>query len=299
MPTKILAIDDSKTMRLAIKISFAAEDADVTAVSKGSEAVVRAKQMAADVVLVDAVLAGGEPSGYEVCQQLKADGDTARVPVLLLVSNQTGPDAAKLKSCGADGWIAKPFETQELIDKVSEVLAKAGKPMTASAITTAATIPPVATIAPAAAAAKPAATIPATPAPAPAPAPSAKTTPRAPQPLGTPVTEAPRPVAAAAPTASSSTATPLRITPPASTHGDGEAGIPIAIPIPFTSADAPTPGILDRLRRAQGATAGLDPRVAEALVALSREVLEAAVWEVVPELAEQILREEARKRASA
>jgi CheY-like chemotaxis protein len=303
MPTKILAIDDSKTMRLAIKISFAAEDADVTAVSKGSEAVVRAKQMAADVVLVDAVLAGGEPSGYEVCQQLKADGDTARVPVLLLVSNQTGPDAAKLKSCGADGWIAKPFETQELIDKVSEVLAKVGKPMAASAITTAAaTIPPVATIAPAAAAAKPAVTIPATPAPAPAPAaapaPSAKTTPRAPQPLGTPVTEAPRPVAAAAPAASSGTATPLRITPPASTHGDGE-GIPIAIPIPFTSADAPTPGILDRLRRAQGATAGLDPRVAEALVALSREVLEAAVWEVVPELAEQILREEARKRASA
>ena len=41
MATKILAIDDSKTMRLAIKITFAAEDAEVTSVSKGSDAVAR------------------------------------------------------------------------------------------------------------------------------------------------------------------------------------------------------------------------------------------------------------------
>jgi len=302
MPTKILAIDDSKTMRLAIKISFAAEDAEVTAVSKGSEAVVRAKQMAADVVLVDAVLAGGEPSGYEVCQQLKADPDTARIPVLLLVSNQTGPDAAKLKSSGADGWLAKPFETQELIDKVGEILgrptarpAAAAQPAAAThaAPPAAAAPPPVATIAPPPSP-RPVATIPATPAV------STKTTPRASQPLGTPAPEAPRPVAAAAaPVRSAGTATPLHIQRPGAPHGGEDGQIPIAIPIPFTSADAPTPGILDRLRRAQGATAGLDPRVAEAIVAMSREVLESVVWEVVPELAEQILREEARKRASA
>jgi CheY-like chemotaxis protein len=304
MPTKILAIDDSKTMRLAIKISFAAEDADVTAVSKGSEAVVRAKQMGADVVLVDAVLAGGEPSGYEVCQQLKADGATAKVPVLVLVSNQSGPDAAKLKACGADGWIAKPFETQELIDKVSEVLAKAGKPMVTTPVVPSTHAPvtareapqPVATIAPPSSPARPAVTIPAAQA---SPAASTRTTPRAPQPLGTPAPSETQRHVAPAPQHSAPTATPLRITPPAGAHSDGGAGIPIAIPIPFTSADAPTPGILERLRRAQGATAGLDPRVAEALVALSREVLESVAWEVVPELAEQILREEARKRASA
>ena len=133
MPTKILAIDDSKTMRLAIKITFAAEDAEVTAVSKGSEAIARAKQLGADVVLVDATLAAGEPSGYDVCQQLKADGETAKIPVLLLVSNQGGVDAARLKSCGADGFLAKPFETQELIDKVAEVVGKAAKPQAAAA----------------------------------------------------------------------------------------------------------------------------------------------------------------------
>ena len=90
MPTKILAIDDSKTMRLAIKITFAAEDCEVVAVSKGSEAVARAKQMPADVLIVDAVLAAGEPSGYDVARQLRADPETAHIPVLILVSNQTG-----------------------------------------------------------------------------------------------------------------------------------------------------------------------------------------------------------------
>jgi CheY-like chemotaxis protein len=112
MPTKILAIDDSKTMRLAIKITFAAEEAEVTAVSKGSEAIARAKQMGADIVLVDANLAAGEPSGYDVCEQLNGDADTAKIPVIVLVSSQTGADAARLKRCGADGSIAKPFDTQ-------------------------------------------------------------------------------------------------------------------------------------------------------------------------------------------
>ena len=100
MATKILAIDDSKTMRLAIKITFAAEDAEVTSVSKGSDAVARikAKQGGYDVVLVDASLAAGEPSGYEVCRAIKQDPATAKIPVVLLVSNQSGVDEAQLAS---------------------------------------------------------------------------------------------------------------------------------------------------------------------------------------------------------
>ncbi|MBC8072475.1 MAG: hypothetical protein IAG13_29400, partial [Deltaproteobacteria bacterium] len=76
----------------------------------------------------------------------------------------------------------------------------------------------------------------------------------------------------------------------------GDAAIPIAVPIPFTAASDPTPGMLARLKSAQGgALGGLDPKVAEAILALSREVLEAVAWEVVPELAEQIVREHQAK----
>lgn len=71
--------------------------------------------------------------------------------------------------------------------------------------------------------------------------------------------------------------------------------IPIATPIPFTSADSPTPGILKRLQAAGGSAAGLDPKAVQALVTLSRDVIEQVVWEVVPDMAEQILgRQQAR-----
>ncbi|EDM73826.1 response regulator, partial [Plesiocystis pacifica SIR-1] len=124
MPTKILAIDDSKTMRLAIKITFAAEDAKVTAVSKGSEAVARAKQMKADVVLVDHTLAQGEPSGFEVVQALKSNPATAKIPVLMLIPAKNSPiSEADVSAAGADGFIGKPFDTAQLIEKVNTAIA--------------------------------------------------------------------------------------------------------------------------------------------------------------------------------
>jgi CheY-like chemotaxis protein len=317
MPTKILAIDDSKTMRLAIKITFAAEDAEVTAVSKGSEAIARAKQLGADVVLVDANLAAGEPSGYDVCEQLKADADTAKTPVLLLVSNQGGVDAARLKRCGADGFIAKPFETQELIDKVAELIGRGASAPAVAVVASApavAPVPPVAAAAPVAAAPAPVAPAVAAPAVAAprvavAPPPSAKTVPL----VGAPTPGVRPPVAPVAPPAAAEVRSaptapgPARLQPAArpaptpiavATPGAGtDAPIPIAIPIPFTAASDPTPGILARLKAQGAATAGLDPKVAAAIIALSREVLEAVAWEVVPELAEQIVRAQAEAKA--
>ncbi len=335
MPTKILAIDDSKTMRLAIKITFAAEQADVTSVSKGSEAVARAKQMGADVVLVDASLAPGEPSGYDVCRALKQEPATASIPVIVLVSNQTGVDQAQLASCGAEDWLAKPFDTQELIDKVAAVLGKsAGGPAKVVSGPVAAPPPPrVAAEAPRVAVAAEAdasqsgssrrrpenRTQTGMPSPtvAPTPRPSTVSTPPAAAraPLGKPsispaslaskpAAPAPAPAVAAAPAprpakpiAASKPAVAARATPAATglsrpaVASDGP--IPIAIPIPFTAADAPTAGMVERLR--QAATVGnIDPKVAEVIASLSREVLEAIAWEVVPDLAESIIREKVR-----
>lgn len=255
--TKILAIDDSKTMRLAIKITFQAEDGDVVAVSKGSEAVARAKKQGSDIVLVDAVLADGEPSGYDVCRALKADSATASTPVIIMVSNQTGVDNAAIEACGADGAITKPFDTSELIQKVASLTSGAGasKPAAAKPAPT-----------------KPAPTprpVAAKPAPAPTPRPvAAKPAKPSPRPRVSPV--APRPVVSK---------------PAAAPSGN----IPIVMPIPFTPAHAPTAGILKRLSEGQSIE-GIDPKTAAALVSLSREVVEQVVWEVVPDLAEQIIR---------
>ncbi|MGB1700021.1 MAG: hypothetical protein ACPHRO_08720, partial [Nannocystaceae bacterium] len=122
----------------------------------------------------------------------------------------------------------------------------------------------------------------AAPAPKPAaPAPKAAPTPKAaaPAPKAAAPAPAPTPVAAA-PAAAPATA------PAAS------GGIPIAIPIPFAASDAPTSSMLARLKDG-GAASGLDPAAVQALLSLSHEVVEQVVWEVVPELAEQIIRNRA------
>lgn len=292
MPTKILAIDDSKTMRLAIKITFAAEDAEVTSVSKGGDAVARAKQAGADVVIVDHKLGAGDLSGYDVCKSLKGDSATAQIPVILLVSNQTGVDQGKLAESGADAWMAKPFDTQELIDKVAELAgAGAGKPAARPAATAAAAPPP---------AAKPLA-------PPPTAGPAVKPTPS--RPVFTPAAKpavastGAKPAAAAKPspaptprvTARTQIGVPTPVPKTVPLSGDG--AIPIAIPIPFTAASAPTSSMLERLQAAAG-NAGVDPKVAEAIANLSREVIERVVWEVVPELAESIIKKEAEARSA-
>ncbi|MEX1369498.1 MAG: response regulator [Nannocystaceae bacterium] len=361
MATKILAIDDSKTMRLAIKITFAAEDAEVTSVSRGSDAVprIKAKDGGYDVVLVDAQLAAGEPSGYDVCRAIKQDASTAQVPVVLLVSNQTGVDEAQLAAAGGDDWLAKPFTTDDLIAKVEGVIAAGSRPAAAAKPVAAATAPAVAApaVAPPAAARPPTGSQPAVPRartgsqpavprPPTGSQPAVARTPTGPQPAARPprartgsqpavASAAPstatrsrravnrtqmgmpspgvaasgpaaaKPAVAPPPGAPVATAPPVRTPPPSTptpavatpvTAAPSDGAIPIAIPIPFTAADSPTPGMVERLQQAAG-NAGVDPQVAAALAALSREVVERIVWEVVPELAESIIREHQAKSA--
>ncbi len=282
MPTKILAIDDSKTMRLAIKITFAAEDCEVVAVSKGSEAVARAKQMPADILIVDSVLAAGEPSGYEVARAMRADPETASIPVLILVSNQTGIDEAQVSASGANAAMTKPFDTQELMEKVNALVS--GKSVA---------------IKPAAAAARPAAAAPvARPAPTPARAPVAspapKLAPAAPVRSASPLASSSASslsASASASSLSSASGQGPRLSAAFTSVEDMANKIPIAVPIPFAPAGNPTPGMLKRLQAAGGAASGLDPKAVEALLALSRDVVEQVVWEVVPDLAEQSLKQ--------
>jgi CheY-like chemotaxis protein len=74
-----------------------------------------------DLVLSDAVLGNG--SGYDLCAQLKADADLREVPVYILASLQTPYDDTRGRKVGADGHLAKPFESQALLDAVASARA--------------------------------------------------------------------------------------------------------------------------------------------------------------------------------
>src|SRR5512140_360725 len=120
MPKNLLLADDSITIQKVVGITFANEDFKVTTVDNGEDAVARARELLPDVVLADVVMP--RKNGYEVCEALKADPATRHIPVLLLAGTFEAFDEARARAAHADGHIAKPFESQALINKVKELV---------------------------------------------------------------------------------------------------------------------------------------------------------------------------------
>ncbi len=247
MTTTLLVVEDSATMRKALEITFSGEDFEVVAVESGAEGVKRASAAGAALALVDVSLPGAD--GYGVCKQLKAENPS--LLVVLMSAKQVPYDVAKGSAAGADDHVEKPFDTQQLIDRVRKVLTS--KTETASP-------PPPRPAQPAEA--KLGGTLPGAASPPAAPPPRA------------PAASAPRVVAPAG--------------PPPRAHAPST---PVVVPVPPASR----PPIVAAAVSAMGdklSGLGLSSAQAEAVMALSREVVERVVWEVVPVLAETIIKEE-------
>ena len=180
MSRRILLADDSVTIQKVIELTFMDEDYEVTAVSNGDDALARLAELGPDLVIADVHMPGA--NGYQVCRrskELRPD-----VPVLLLVGTFEPFDEGQARAAGANAHLKKPFDSQELLQLVGELLGPTAGAAAAAAPEPAAPElappPPVITappaFAPAAApfappAAPPVAPIPPIAAPAPAAAP--------------------------------------------------------------------------------------------------------------------------------
>ncbi len=117
MTKTILLADDSVTIQKVVELTFMDEDFHVTAVSNGAEAIARLGETRPDVVITDVHMPGA--NGFEVCRRSKELYPA--VPVLLLVGTFEGFDADEAVRCGADGHLKKPFDSQELMRRVREL----------------------------------------------------------------------------------------------------------------------------------------------------------------------------------
>jgi CheY-like chemotaxis protein len=120
MGNRLLLADDSITIQKVVAIIFANEEFELTVVDNGNAALEKAREIRPDVMLVDALMPG--KTGYEVCAEIRRDPNLAAVPILLLIGAFEPLDEGKAKECGADETISKPFESQQLIDKVKQLL---------------------------------------------------------------------------------------------------------------------------------------------------------------------------------
>jgi CheY-like chemotaxis protein len=119
-PTLLLA-DDSVTIQRVVELTFANEDVRVVATSDGLAAVQRMDAEPPDIVLADV----GMPKmdGYEVSKYVKNHPALKAIPVVLLTGAFEPIDEDKARASGCDGILVKPFEPQQLVARVQELLA--------------------------------------------------------------------------------------------------------------------------------------------------------------------------------
>ena len=119
MPTLLLA-DDSVTIQRVIQLTFASEDVRVVTTSDGASAIQRMEMDPPDIVLADV----GMPrvDGYAVAAYMKQSPSLRGIPVLLLAGAFEPIDEEKARESGCDGVLVKPFEPQQLVGRVRELL---------------------------------------------------------------------------------------------------------------------------------------------------------------------------------
>jgi DNA-binding response OmpR family regulator len=123
MPVKILLADKSITIQKVVEMLFSGKDYEVTCVSDGDTAIHEASRVVPDLVLVDVDLP--RIDGYSFAERLKQIPQLSLTPVILMMSRDDVYDSAKGKQGRILDYIAKPFESQELIGKVKKALAEA------------------------------------------------------------------------------------------------------------------------------------------------------------------------------
>ena len=119
MAKKILAVDDSKTMREMVSFTLKGAGYEVVDAEDGQQALERLKGVRVDAVITD--LNMPNMNGYELIRALRADPNYKMAPILMLTTE--GDDAKKVegKAAGATGWIVKPFNPEKLVQVVKKV----------------------------------------------------------------------------------------------------------------------------------------------------------------------------------
>jgi DNA-binding response OmpR family regulator len=120
MNNKILIVDDDINILEPLSLIIELEGYQVLSISKGEETYETVGTFKPDLLLLDILMSGSD--GRDICRKLKSLEKTKNLPVILMSAHPTAKaDAWK---CGADDFIAKPFETNDLITKISHLVNK-------------------------------------------------------------------------------------------------------------------------------------------------------------------------------
>lgn len=120
MNPKILVADDEPNIVISLEYLLKREGYTVLVARDGQEALdVIAREMP-DLVLLDVMMP--KKTGFEVCQEVRANDALKGVKILMLTAKGRDTDVAKGTALGADAYMTKPFSTRDLAQKVADML---------------------------------------------------------------------------------------------------------------------------------------------------------------------------------
>lgn len=113
--SKILVVDDDIDILSVMEILLSMKGFDVEVTSKGETTLSKIESFKPDLILLDVLISGYD--GRAICKQLKSNPTTSEIPVIMFSAHPGA--AATISDYGADDFIAKPFDVNNLMKKVN------------------------------------------------------------------------------------------------------------------------------------------------------------------------------------
>ena len=120
---RVLIVEDDADIRELIRYNLAQEGFVVEEAADGTQALEKVKRRVPDLLLLDLMLPG--MPGLQVCRQMRAERETAHLPILIVTAKGTEVDKVLGLEMGADDYVVKPFSPRELVARVKALLRRA------------------------------------------------------------------------------------------------------------------------------------------------------------------------------
>ena len=120
MAAKILVIDDDKDIQRLLALRLGREGYETAFASDGIAAIAAARKESPDLILLDLGLPAGD--GFTVLERLHAMPHLSTIPVIVLSARDPAQMTERALAAGADRFIAKPFETEQLLAAIKSSL---------------------------------------------------------------------------------------------------------------------------------------------------------------------------------
>jgi pilus assembly protein CpaE len=128
---KILVVDDDRDSLKLIGLMLQRRGYQITVAQTGAQAMVKAEAESPDLIILDVMMPDFD--GYEVCRRLRANPQTARLPIIMFTAKTQVTDKVAGFQAGADDYLTKPIHPAELTTRVEAMLARSARAQTEAA----------------------------------------------------------------------------------------------------------------------------------------------------------------------